>query len=334
MDEIKTKRRPSWGIYLLLSLLVASVVAIVFGNMSVQQINDELYMTELVERQQYIPFYKWFNGSIEVENPRLDEPISELNNHTLREIFEGGNLVENGDFTFNGSNWNSTGVNYNGYAEFVLRNDFTYIYQVYDISNFALNDKIWVRIEQGNTTTQHIYTNGFNPNTPSSTPYMFPIESYPTTQNNVEQLGTSMMFALYTYHTIETGNVNLDNLTFINQGQFGINNITKSEMDAYFELYQYYKNYTDIPIYDVSAYGVTPQQIEYYYNQYLNYVETMDLQNVYLVYTNPEYNTQIGTTFIVQYQNVTKSVLDTIDGLKNVYEGFKNTLDKIGEFFS
>ena len=338
MDEIKTKRRPSWGIYLLLSLLVASVVSIVFGNLSVQQINDELYMTELVERQQFIPFYKWFNGTVEVENPRLDEPIAELNNHTLREVFEGGNLI-------GPTNTLVGWVAYNN-AIISVENDYIKI-----VGNMTLPE---TGIRKANIVIPigHYFYTVFDMKVADTTnadrirQYRPPFKDYllnnvdnewhtysHTLLNDIQVTANAYFNVIYDNETYALGATHYIRNTYqIDLGTFGIS--LTVDMNYYYNLYKQYKNYTDIPIYDASAYGVTPQQIEYYYNQYLNYVETMDLQDVYLVYTNPQYNTEIGTTFVVQYQNVTKSVLDTIDNLKGVYEGFKNTLDKIGDFFS
>ena len=41
----------------------------------------------------------------------IDEPITKLNNHTLREVFESGNLVVNGDFSDGITGWTTTTAN-------------------------------------------------------------------------------------------------------------------------------------------------------------------------------------------------------------------------------
>lgn len=345
MDEIKTKRRPSWGIYLLLSLLVASVVAIVFGNMSVQLINDELYMTELLERQQYIPFYKWFNGSIEVENPRLDEPINELNNHTLREVFEGGNLVVNGDFSDGTYDWATDAGNNiltfyeNGSNSMVVVNSTGHDYfNINQNITINANDEYYLSLNVynnvGNNMELQVYSIPYDLHLKTTLLFNGLFNHYSTVfTKSIDNASITVFTSIDTLRT-QSGSVSFKNIKLINKNSLGISALTVKQMDYWISVYQQLKNYTDIPIYDASAYGVTPEQIQYYYDKYLNYVETMELQDVYLVYTNPEYNTQIGTTFVVQYQNVTKSVLDTIDNLKGVYDGFKNTLDKIGDFFS
>lgn len=188
-------------------------------------------------------------------NHFLDQPIAELNNHTLREVFENGNLVINGDFTDTTNNWNIGNrwtYNYNGYLtydntgvgffsqEIGIIETNQYYFNV-NISGSSGNARMLLANNSGMTIDGGAYREFINGNNGSMWN---------------ANLNTSV---LRFYATTSSSAFNVNKLFLINTTALGLTTLTKQQLDYYFNLYQLLKNYGEATsIYQTFA----PKQLE------------------------------------------------------------------------
>jgi hypothetical protein len=174
-------------------------------------------------------------------NQTIDDPIDELNGHTLREVFEDGNLIVNGDFDAS-TNWvdsgvsqsvadgvntvtgeiinSSIGMNYNGV--FALNKNYFIVYRAK-----PLNDVDMFRIRTDDATTTLLS----NP-----------------TYNEWHVVSTKVFLASSTvigfrYSSLAVGSkLELDYIFVYDMNSFGIS--PETDMDYYYSLYQARNNIT------------------------------------------------------------------------------------------
>jgi hypothetical protein len=180
-----------------------------------------------------------------VEN-YIDIPIGELNNHTLREVFEDGNLVVNGDFSDGTTGWTSLlkaqvindKLNVKGENDIaraqqpkvlILNNDYYFRLDIQLISIASLSSNIICQI--------------FGYTTPAK------IELPNTTLNDVKSLSMIHIPTLATSNVISLGRTtnqtfeaNYDNVYLVDRTSLGIDHLTVEQMDYYYEMYQDFKD--------------------------------------------------------------------------------------------
>lgn len=208
------------------------------GTFNVMMDNNGLGKWELKEEYEIDNVYTLS----ELQEMQLDTPITELNNHSLREVFEDGNLVVNGDFSEGTAGFSNDGnsvlsisngnlvITGNGGSRYL------YVYQS-DVSN--INDKIyfksrvklsvsasWVSIYDGNQSNYRVD----NP----------PINEWVDINNLLVVTGTSVyILADYLDTTTQNGAViEVDYVYAINTTSLGIDTLTVSQMDYWYSVYQ------------------------------------------------------------------------------------------------
>ena len=175
-----------------------------------------------------------------------DSPITELNNHTLREVFEDGQLITNNEFTTNTVGWNSTGASLSatsGIATWFANSANDYLQ--YNINR--LNGNIYYIVSRLSTTisnkvgisslgaTQGSYHSGSNLYENISIKYVSP-------GNNA-----SWGVGIIDISTSAWANVLIDSVNVINLTTLDISDLTVTEMDYWFSVYQAIENNDTIP---------------------------------------------------------------------------------------
>jgi hypothetical protein len=177
----------------------------------------------------------------------IDKPIAQLNNLSLREVFEGGQLVVNGDFDNGTTSWtqvNTTGFTVNnGIAQFTVTSQFGRI----QVSNNTLslygnqNDKMYVASRLKTSVTGNSQVT-FSVNDGVSETNIF----YTTSMNGFNLLSNIRTIAsnatlfsprIYDNRSSNFTQIEVDYIYAINLTALGIN-LTKEQMDEYFAMYQ------------------------------------------------------------------------------------------------
>ena len=173
----------------------------------------------------------------------LNLPIAELNNHTLREVFEGGNLVVNGDFSKGTTGWNiTTGyTNDNSQLKLVADGSISTNRQSSQKISLPTGDKVYVSYKykltnyiQGQLNTQIA---DYNDSVALSNNFVTTVTDYTygsklvTSTNNGIQINlrgeSSPNFTAY-----------WDDIRVINTTALGISALTVAQMDYWFNVYQ------------------------------------------------------------------------------------------------
>jgi len=169
-------------------------------------------------------------GKVAYVNKTIDEPIAELNNKTLREVFEGGNMIKNYDFHHNSGttvsktyntnfqvlpNAGGTTVNmYNGGVVATLGKE----YYIRLTSKYGMDR---LRVYYGAYTTTPVLGNN----------YSIKLTATLTVSLHLELRSTTI-----------DGEIGVHELYSINLTDLGISSLT--DMDYYYSLYQARKNIT------------------------------------------------------------------------------------------
>lgn len=171
----------------------------------------------------------------------VDEPIEELNNLTLNEVFDDGNLIINGDFSNGTTSWiNSSGTLTvdNGIAQFLATARYGYSYQkfttignhsYYYSIDFNISNYNQVGNYRLNSITYPIYFNNFG--------YSLDVwntHSFIATETNTS---TNSIFTMRDYNTSNFEPMFYDNVYVIDLTDLGIDNLTKQEIDDWYDIY-------------------------------------------------------------------------------------------------
>ena len=155
----------------------------------------------------------------------LNLPIAELNNHTLREVFEGGNLVVNGDFSNGTTNW-ELGNGWTLNNEIIdVNSDATYLTQ-YNVFDNINNDKYYISFNISNYVSGsllHLNAHFNDQRIYSGNGYKSSIIIPKTT-------------IFYNYADLLIASV--DDFKVINMDTLGISSLTVTQMDYWFNVYQ------------------------------------------------------------------------------------------------
>ena len=164
----------------------------------------------------------------------VDEPIPELNNLSLTQVFEGGNLVPSDKYDREYSSY------YNGIALGQTLNTIEN-----DVYWFYLNKTYNDNISQLNNEWEHglyIENYGAGQRIPPYTPTVDDVIVKESYQKIVSPTLVSLeptFSALIIYGPVGTNRVwYLHDLKMINQNTLGIDNLTKEQMDYWFSIYQ------------------------------------------------------------------------------------------------
>lgn len=186
----------------------------------------------------------------------LDQPLSDLNGHSMREVFEDNNLVENGDFTDGTNNWSNSGGNvildtndYKFRPQSLKRNlnsgySLSWI-TVQQILTVDVNDVVYLgawgkgTYQEGRAIKYEydllsnyggVTINSFN----GQTEWTFGSIILTSQQ-------TDIAFGYRSLH-YDTDSVNLDGFIGVNLTALGID-LTKEQMDYYYNMYRALKEY-------------------------------------------------------------------------------------------
>jgi hypothetical protein len=187
-------------------------------------------------------------------NKTIDDPIAELNGHTLREVFEGGNIIEDNEFK-SLSNWNlvratptllDDGVKLNVIS--TLSTEYGYIWQNI-LSDIIPNNNYyhWVELTTlspeyyGSTLMQ--YTNLGNVPQGNNIPYQSGRYKISFEANSLTGTYTIAHFRMHLSNG-SGGDIILHNIGMINKNALGITSLTKEQIDYYYSLYVARKNIT------------------------------------------------------------------------------------------
>lgn len=178
-----------------------------------------------------------FGGSYDVDTTYnvlssksfLDIAIGELNNHTLREVFEGGNVLEDPTFTIGGK-WTFGGSwSTNNYLDNYTSN----ISQVKTVTN----EQLYFNYKLTSLTSARL---GF---TNQSDLYFYTLTYKTTGQYSVLIPNVSFtQFRLYGH--VDGGTFTLNHVYAIKTTSLGISSLTVSQMDYWFKVYQSIKTGT------------------------------------------------------------------------------------------
>jgi hypothetical protein len=177
-----------------------------------------------------------------------DIPLAVLNNQSLNQVFVGGQLVANGDFSNGLTNWqkaNDSGASVLSVTDnelYVVPNlGFRKILNTSQLSS-STNDVIYTRYSgraDNNLLLIPYFRNGTNTSFPIIS-YASQYMNFTTTQQNFSHLFTLDGNVGFLWIENET-NVNyyLDDVYFINLTSLGIATLTKSQLDYLFQVWQF-----------------------------------------------------------------------------------------------
>ena len=172
----------------------------------------------------------------------LDTPLFELNNHSLREVFEEGNELIN---FYNEPEWGApntesisigqNSISLQGSSAFV--EGYLYYFEDIVVEN---NDKIYLKYkwESNDIINTDIFL--------FATPSIILIENI-TSKNysNIVDVGNRSLITQIRFDINNVMNEYQQTIYkpyFINMNSFGISTLTVEQMDRYYNLYQYYKD--------------------------------------------------------------------------------------------
>jgi hypothetical protein len=179
-----------------------------------------------------------------VDYHSIDISIAELNNHTLREVFELGNLVVNGDFSNGLSGWSTYGGN--------TTHNISTVGDILVIQRTSVGENVSFAQPITLTVSNKMYSyftiaSSYDFAT-ANINYIATVDNYPLyslngafTKESIIQTVTSNdgLYILTNNLNIDNGEqINIMNVGVIDLTSLGISALTLEQMDAYFEMYQ------------------------------------------------------------------------------------------------
>lgn len=167
----------------------------------------------------------------------LDTPIVELNNHTLREVFETGNLAINGDFSNGSTGWGYTAggsFTFNNVAVGTVASLYGRLYQIF--SNRVIGNSYYITASVSVSVPNSIKLVAFN--TGSS--------SFHSGSGNFENLSLIVVapntadtyIGITDYRSSNYTSFSTDNVCFVDLTSLSLTNLTKQTLDYYYSLYR------------------------------------------------------------------------------------------------
>lgn len=186
----------------------------------------------------------------------LDYPQAQLNNHTLREVFDGGNLITNGNFDTNVTGWLGQGGTNSWLSGGFLQSlgsgtvSFVLVYRdngvvplstdnIYQVHRFRVRDSLVTNIKivyDGSTggTDKIVYTL----NSPLQNEW-YNISVKNTFPSDATGLNRTKIERNYLNTINANGSImEIDYVFSINMTSLGISSLTVAQMDYWFNIYQ------------------------------------------------------------------------------------------------
>ena len=170
--------------------------------------------------------------------------VVELNNHSLREVFEEGNLIVNGDFSNNTTGWSSstaTIISENGYLKVTPKVGFTTPEALSQNYNVTIGHTFYtsVRYYVDNPNTILVFIRLYDSSPISLSLSSFTRYQWGTLSGKFTSSSTVIKFGLRNTFTssLNTDLFRWDDFYVINQSSLGIETLTTDEMDYWFDLY-------------------------------------------------------------------------------------------------
>lgn len=175
----------------------------------------------------------------------IDTPIVELNNHTLREVFEGGNLVVNGDFSDGSNGWILLGMNgsvSNGIyslTSYTQGGSLRYINETTISKFYAI-----ARVKTDSNLVLLAFKNGSNY---IDLKYHSGSNSYQNLSNVFNTTIANVNDFIYVGDNRISGwtQIDVDYIYLYNLNILGISSLTVEQMDSYFNEYQELKEVSE-----------------------------------------------------------------------------------------
>lgn len=188
------------------------------------------------------------NNSYNHSMINLDTDLVELNNQSLNDVFLDGNLIENHDFSNGTNDWSM----HFGVGTFSILDNQAIVSRTsanntgYFVNSptktFIFNDKYYINVKVSSNDTQmiRIFTPSADVFNSSSlyTNISSTLNNYSWLYNVVNQ--TNSLFGFSTFHqSFVIGNYTViyESPYLINLTNLGIDNLTKDEIDEYYDLY-------------------------------------------------------------------------------------------------
>jgi hypothetical protein len=180
--------------------------------------------------------------AIDRTNP-LDSKIVALNNKSLREVFEGGQLLTNANFDTNTTGWTAVASPIvsvtNGIVKVESDNTNTANRRIEQLTTNGLANQIHyvnvrARLSSGSGTTLFTFFNGTSIVTPITSPTFVNLSLKSSVSSN-----TSNILQLNVLNSIAS--IEVDYAYVYNLTTLGITHLTQAQLDEYFALYLKYK---------------------------------------------------------------------------------------------
>lgn len=163
----------------------------------------------------------------------LDYPQAQLNNHTLREVFEDGNLIVNGDFSDGLNGWiqeNATGTIVNGILEQTATAQNGQYRRPFEV---IANDVYFHIVRYKSDHTSVLIRNPFGSNIATNGTSIWTLFS----QKVSRATSSTFNVALQDVRTSGWTKQYLDYVLVINLTSLGIDTLTVSQMDYWYNIY-------------------------------------------------------------------------------------------------
>jgi hypothetical protein len=228
---------------------VANLYTVVYEGYTIKEIIEDTPVFSVTPPQHYLDYwqkiYDYLKSGTKVAghtylpqgqskydvayvNKTIDDPIAELNGHTLREVFEEGNQNNNNlaELSFTGYGWGYGSFDWISGDDYYIRISHKVVSDIYD-GSYGLNRIIFTDGTVGLYMTQSIIDNGV----------------YETKSFNITALTTQTThLTLYGSSAGPSKIQYAKDIYVINKDALGISSLV--DMDYYFSLYQARKNIT------------------------------------------------------------------------------------------
>ena len=168
----------------------------------------------------------------------VDEPINELNNLSLNDVFLDGNLIQNHDFSDGITNWgcNRCSLSVNNEILNVSGNLTNTFYQTFQYLNTTANNDYYLRIDVNNV----INVNSLRFQVQDSNgSYDYYSTTLLTDNSLIFSRSVSLTRILFTtlYDNTSASSYDIDNIYMIDLTDLGIDNLTKNQLDDWYDIY-------------------------------------------------------------------------------------------------
>ncbi|AUD65384.1 hypothetical protein BK011_06660 [Tenericutes bacterium MZ-XQ] len=328
---------------------VANLYTVVYEGYTIKEIIEDAPVYSVTPPQHYLDYwqkiYDYFKTGTKVPgytylpqgqskydvaytNKTIDDPIAELNGHTLREVFEEGNILTNPYFEENVSGWSN-------YLQFLLSHDSVNKHLLATVQGGTIatfgqvtsepliaGDKYFhrSRVKSSENVSYLIaYYNGSNNQATSYVRNIYSTNgihqantwferSLIFTATNVNGNTGNLRFGFGFYYTTAQSQVfTADYSELINISRLGIDNLSQAQLEEYYSLYVARKNIT---------------------KKVLTYA---DIFEEFQLLTNPDFNdgTNGWTTFASTLSELNNNLLITGDGANATVRTYNDSFEAL-----